>query len=399
MSIRVSVLVPTFRRPKLLERCLAALFVQDFDSSSYEIVVVEDAAGQGTSELIDVWTRLIEKRSGEKGRRPRRGRRMLSRALDRVDGDGGGYLLNALLSDGSDYPPAKGPVQPPADESGNALLETRPIELRPVGAPCLRYIALPNRRGPAAARNVGWRKAAGEIIAFTDDDCIPTPGWLRAGVAAFRPGLIGVSGRLVMPLSSDPTDYELNASSLERSEFVTANCFYRRADLERVGGFDERFDEAWREDSDLMFTLMERVEGMVQFTHAPDAVVIHPVRPAHWGISLLQQRKNMYNALLYKKHPSLYRQRLGRVTPWRYYVILIALLVCFAGLVTRQPVLALGAAIVWMATTGLFFLQRLERTSRAPQHVAEMAITSILIPPIALFWRAKGALKYRVWFL
>jgi GT2 family glycosyltransferase len=246
---------------------------------------------------------------------------------------------------------------------------------------------------------VGWRKAAGEIIAFTDDDCIPTPGWLRAGVAAFRPGVIGVSGRLVMPLSSAPTDYELNASYLERSEFVTANCFYRRADLERVSGFDERFAEAWREDSDLIFTLMERVQGMVRFVHAPDAVVIHPVRPAQWGVSLLQQRKNMYNALLYKKHPSLYRQCLGRVTPWHYYVILIALLVCFAGLLTRQPVLTLSAAMIWMALTGFFFLQRLERTSRAPQHVAEMAITSILIPPVALCWRAKGALKYRVWFL
>lgn len=399
MSISVSVVVPTFRRHQLLSRCLAALFAQDFDPSSYEIIVVEDGAGQGTTELIDAWTGLLERRRGEKGRRPRPSRRMLKRVPGRVDGNGGESFVNAGSPEWTDYPPAAAPLELPADESANRLLDTRPTDMGPVGAPCLRYIPLPNRRGPAAARNVGWRAAQGEIIAFTDDDCIPTPGWLRTGVSASRPGVIGVSGRVVMPLSSDPTDYELNASYLERSEFVTANCFYRRADLERVGGFDERFAEAWREDSDLIFTLMERAKGIAQLVHAPDAVVIHPVRPARWGTSLLQQRKNMYNALLYKKHPSLYRKRLGRVTPWRYYVILIALLLCLAGLVTKQPALALGAAMVWTATTGLFFLQRLERTSRAPQHVAEMAITSILIPPVALYWRAKGALKYRVWFL
>src|SRR5688572_3416997 len=37
----------------------------------------------------------------------------------------------------------------------------------------LRYHALPSRKGPAAARNFGWRKAKGTLIAFTDDDCIP----------------------------------------------------------------------------------------------------------------------------------------------------------------------------------------------------------------------------------
>ncbi len=334
MSIRVSVIVPTFRRPQLLSRCLTALFAQDFDPLSYEVIVVEDGAGLGTSHLLDIWTGLLGKRMEGKGRRP-----------------------------------------------------------------LLRYIPLRNRRGPSAARNVGWREADGEIVAFTDDDCIPDAGWLRAGVAALRPGVIGVSGRVVMPLSSDPTDYELNASRLERSEFVTANCFYRRADLERVGGFDERFAEAWREDSDLFFTLMERIQGTVQFVHAPNAVVVHPVRPAHWGVSVPQQRKNMHNALLYKKHPLLYRQRLGRVTPWRYYVIVIALLVFCVALITRQPGLAQIAAMVWLMTTSLFFLQRLERTSRAPQHVAEMAVTSILIPPVGLFWRVIGALKYRVWFL
>ncbi|TMC66987.1 MAG: hypothetical protein E6J21_00585 [Chloroflexota bacterium] len=177
-----------------------------------------------------------------------------------------------------------------------------------------------------------------EIIAFTDDDCIPTPGWLSAGMAAFTGSVLGVSGRLIVPLEGVPTDYERNAAQLADSEFVTANCFYRRSCLEVIGGFDENFTSAWREDSDLIFALMRRfvddgsgnqprepgkiVEDTLScpFVHAPDAIVIHPLRPAQWGISLRQQRKSMFNALLYKKHPRLYRQKIQATPPlhWGY---------------------------------------------------------------------------------
>src|SRR5205814_91015 len=53
-------------------------------------------------------------------------------------------------------------------------------------APAVRYVPVAGcAHGPAAARNRGWRAAAGEIVAFTDDDCVPAPGWLRAGLEAF----------------------------------------------------------------------------------------------------------------------------------------------------------------------------------------------------------------------
>src|SRR5687767_8588263 len=42
----------------------------------------------------------------------------------------------------------------------------------------LRVERLENNCGPAVARNVGWRRAEGQLIAFTDDDCVPQPGWL-----------------------------------------------------------------------------------------------------------------------------------------------------------------------------------------------------------------------------
>ena len=184
----------------------------------------------------------------------------------------------------------------------------------------IRYIPLASTclHGPAAARNAGWRAAQGEIIAFTDDDCIPCPQWLEAGVVALTDGVAGVSGRLTVPLEGVPTDYEYNAAQLGENDFVTANCFYRRDALLAVGGFDERYTCAWREDSDLAFTLL--THG-AKFANAPDALVVHPVRPARWGISMRQQRKSMFNALLYKKYPALYRQKIQAMPPWHYYAI------------------------------------------------------------------------------
>ncbi|HEY3475062.1 MAG TPA: glycosyltransferase, partial [Anaerolineales bacterium] len=98
----------------------------------------------------------------------------------------------------------------------------------------IRYAIAAQTQGPAAARNVGWQMARGEIIAFTDDDCLPEANWLQEGMAALSDGLAGVSGQIIVPIPADPTDYEKNVSRLEEGEFVTANCFYRRSALEDV---------------------------------------------------------------------------------------------------------------------------------------------------------------------
>lgn len=264
--------------------------------------------------------------------------------------------------------------------------------------PPLRYLATDGTRGPAAARNCGWRAAHGDIIAFTDDDCIPLPSWLRAGTAAFSNGNPGVMGRLVVPLPEPPTDYQQNLARMERSRFLTANCFYRRDALAAVGGFDERFTDAWREDSDLLFTLIERHGDPDHFAHAPQAVVVHPPRSAPWGVSIRDQRKSMFNALLYKKHPGLYREMIQTSPPWHYYQIVGALLLGLGAWLNGRWRLGALATAVWALLTGRFCLQRLNNTSRAPEHVAEMVVTSIAIPPLSIFWRLVGALKFRVLF-
>src|SRR5438105_4262317 len=243
------------------------------------------------------------------------------------------------------------------------------------------------RRGPAATRNIGWRRARAPIVAFTDDDTVPDADWLARGLAALEPGVDAVAGRIVMPLPATPTDYERNEQGLERAEFVTANCFVRREVLIRLGGFDESFRLPWREDSDLHFRLLEA--GSI-IAAAPAALVVHPVRPAPWGVSLRQQRKVMFDALLFRKHRALYRSHIRGVPRRDYY----AIVACLLAAPLWHPALAL-----WLVLTARFCLHRLRGTSKAPSHVAEMVVTSILIPPLSVFWRLVGALKFRVTFV
>ena len=119
-------------------------------------------------------------------------------------------------------------------------------------------LATNGRRGPAAARNVGWRASHADWIAFLDDDVVPMASWFeRLGhdldTADRDPAIGGVQGRIVVPLPADrrPTNWERDVAGLEAAAFVTADLAYRRTVLERVGGFDEHFTGAYREDADL----------------------------------------------------------------------------------------------------------------------------------------------------
>lgn len=259
-----------------------------------------------------------------------------------------------------------------------------------------RYTRSPHPRGgPAGARNAGWRAAGAPVIAFTDDDTIPSRGWLAEGLRAMEPGIDSVTGRTQVPLPSAPTDWQRNTAGLERGEFITANCFVRREALEEIGGFDERYRRPWREDSDLHFAMLER--GM-QIVRAPGALVMHPVREAPWGVSTKIQRNVYFDALLYKKHPRLYRARISAGPPLRYYFAIGALGVGIAGLLAGAPLLALAGGAAWLAWTAGFAAYRLRHTSRRPRHIAEMLYTSALIPPLAIYWRIAGALHFRVAF-
>jgi len=324
----ISVVIPTYRRPDLLQRCLVPLLKQTLDPQLYEIIVVDDGQTEDTRALVE-----------------------------------------------------------------NLAAATQ-------GRPRVSYLRPLGTRGPAAARNRGWRAALGEVIAFTDDDTLPDEDWLRQGLRAMASisGRVpmAVRGRVQVPVPPAMTDHAAMTKGLEQAEFVTANCFVRRSALEQVGGFDERFQRAWREDSDLHFKLLK---AFGPIDKAPMAMVQHPVREAPFGISVKQQANMMFDALLFKKHPELYRDKVGRLRapPLYYGIVLSTLAAPLLGIAgqSQLALLMLAAAalmIVWLT------LVRLRGTSRSPAHVIEMLLTSAAIPFLSLYWRLAGAWRFRVPF-
>ena len=110
--------------------------------------------------------------------------------------------------------------------------------------------------GPAAARNTGRRAATASWVAFLDDDVVPGPTWaadLADDLAGLPPEVAGSQGVLRVPLPDwrRPTDWERNVHGLEGARWITADLAYRRSVLDELGGFDERFPRAYREDADL----------------------------------------------------------------------------------------------------------------------------------------------------
>jgi GT2 family glycosyltransferase len=261
--------------------------------------------------------------------------------------------------------------------------------------PKVTYLPSDGPHGIAAARNRGWRAACGAVIAFTNDDTVARADWLQNGWAGFEHNVQAVWGRVVVPYVNASGEYERHMKNMEQIEFASANCFCRKQILEELGGFDERFEQAWREDADLYFRLLRRSERVV---HAPSAIMTHPIRPAAWGESLRQQKRIQADALLYKKHPQLYRQRICASPQWDCYLIVAALISLIAALAAGQLVVASAAAATWLFLTAWFGVQRLAPAPTTISHVAETVIAAMLVPPLALFWRLTAAVKFRVPF-
>jgi len=261
----------------------------------------------------------------------------------------------------------------------------------------IQSIGQPQRRGPAAARNAGWQSAQTPYIAFTDDDCLPQPDWLSAALSEFERGASVITGRVQMPLPDQPTLHDRTTALLETAEFVTANLFCCRSVLEQVGGFDEHFDIAWREDSDLHFKI---IEAGIPIVSCPEAIIVHPIRQAPWYASLRDERKNRYDALLYKQHPRLFRQRIPTYKPLvrQYYGIVLAFSLGITGLVVENKWVTITGLGLWMVFTVLLVRKHLTNQDRSMQSFGKALLTSLATPFLSVYWRLYGAFNYRVWY-
>ncbi len=251
-------------------------------------------------------------------------------------------------------------------------------------------------RGPAAARNVGWRACQAPWVAFLDDDVLPPPGWraeLANDLAGLGPRTVASQGRLrvTLPRDAAPTDWQCNVAGLERARWATADMAVRRAALEAVGGFDERFPRAYREDSDLGLRLTSR--GLSLTVGARH--VLHPIPEADRWVSLRKQAGNADDALMRALHGRDWRSRAG-APPGRLrrHVAVAAASVVAVGAAlagARRTAAIAGAA--WLAGTAELAWARIAPGPRTREEVTTMALTSALLPAAATAHRAAGTLR------
>ena len=252
--------------------------------------------------------------------------------------------------------------------------------------------------GPAAARNLGWLSSTANWIAFLDDDVVPDADWRArlAGDLAQLPGAVaGSQGRLRVPLPAErrPTDWERNTRALETARWATADLCCRRSALAAVGGFDERFPRAYREDADLALRLERAGFRLVRGRRT----AAHPVRAAGPLASVRVQAGNADDALMQRLHGRGWRESAGapRGRLRSHAVTTFAGGLALAALVSRRHRLAGALFAGWLGATAELAWRRIAPGPRTPGELATMALTSALIPPVASYHRLAGTLRAR----
>jgi glycosyltransferase involved in cell wall biosynthesis len=217
-------------------------------------------------------------------------RRLLTRLVTALEAQEGAPAFEVIVVDDAS-------TDATADELARLAAETH-VPLVPV--------RLDSNRGPAAARNVGWQRASAPLIAFTDDDCVPQPGWLAALAARMQSADV-VQGRTLPDPDQLAHRNAFSHSILVEDEwgfYEACNMGYRRTVLERLDGFDESFRRPFGEDTDLAWRA--RSAG-ASIAFEPGALVLHDVRRQSYVEHLrdLKRREGVVRAM--KRNPEMRR--------------------------------------------------------------------------------------------
>jgi glycosyltransferase involved in cell wall biosynthesis len=184
----------------------------------------------------------------------------------------------------------------------------------------VRYLR-EERRGVSHARNRGIEASQGEILAFTDADCVVTTGWLRELVQAFDGEEIwGVAGEILAFPPRTPAErytatrkglWQRPALESRSGPFaITANVAFKRETFARIGLFDPAFIKAQDKDFGWRFF---RAGGM-KLAYNPKAVTLHRHRPTGWALFKQHVGWGYGGGLLHTKYqlPWTLRQELAK---------------------------------------------------------------------------------------
>jgi mycofactocin system glycosyltransferase len=187
----------------------------------------------------------------------------------------------------------------------------------------VRVVRRETNEGQSAARNLASSVARGEVLTFTDNDCVANAGWLRALVAGLcEPGIDVVGGQVLSPPPDGPVaafeavrsplDMGVDASSVGPEEIVaylpTCNLAADRETLRRLDGFDEEM--VLGEDADLVWRASRAGCGV---RYEPEAKIVHHHRTRL--LALLRRRADYGSseADLQLRHPEARRVMMAPV--------------------------------------------------------------------------------------
>lgn len=258
----------------------------------------------------------------------------------------------------------------------------------------VRFLTAPEP-GPGAQRNCGWRAARAPLIAFTDDDCRPAPGWLERLLEA------GDGADTILQGRTEPDPDELHLLfGLARSQEITGpsawypscNIAYPRSLLERSGGFDGCFRlPHWGEDTDL--GLRARAAG-ARLRYLDDAVVWHAVlsRPLHGAITDTSRRQ--WLPLVIARHPEQRRALYRRWFANRGHAALAVSVVGAALAGRRRRSVVAVAMVPYLAHHLEFHLRRSPATPRSLARLALQVPASLAVDAAELLSTVRGSARH-----
>ncbi len=209
--------------------------------------------------------------------------------------------------------------------------------------------------GPAVARNRGAKESKGEIIVFTDSDCIAEKNWLTEMTEPFcDKEIAGVQGRykcrqkeLIARLIQ--LEIEKRYAKMVKHKFIdfigTYSAAYRRSVFERLKGFDTSFPIASGEDTDFSFRVSRAGYKMV---FNQKAIIFHTHPTSFWKYLKIKFFRAFWRTKVYKRHKGKmvkdsYTSQLIKVQTGLFYLLFPVAIV----------------AIVWPELAFLFTLNAL----------------------------------------
>jgi glycosyltransferase involved in cell wall biosynthesis len=249
-----------------------------------------------------------------------------------------------------------------------------------------------NNRSISLKRNAGVAASRAPIVAFIDDDCVPSPEWIGNGYGFLtaNPAAAAVEGLTTIENAGPAAPPALrDYRRLERPGFRTNNIFYRKAAILEAGGFDERFT-VQREDIDLAFSVLDKGLGI---DHDKGLRVTHRVRRNEPWDLLKNCINRRFDPLLYKKHSLRYREHIKTPFPATLLLLLVFHVVAIAGLWIGMPFFT-PACLIDIAVVTILTVRRCGDST--PRGEVFLEWLSCFCAPIVLFCALMyGSVRYR----